>query len=116
VVTMLGIDAVEVGRMRAIVERRGDRFLDRVFTPGEREYAARGRGDRTYERLAVRFAAKEAVCKAVGRRLPFRSVDVGHASPGGAPMVRCEQIAGTISVSLTHTRGLAVAVVWVEPE
>ena len=60
-----GIDIVETGRIRELVERHGAHFLDRVFTKGEQEYAGRN-PKRYYEHLAGRFAAKEAVLKVLG--------------------------------------------------
>lgn len=59
-----GIDLVCVARIAQLVDRHGDRFLNRVFTARER---ARGEGSRRWpEHLAARFAAKEAVFKALG--------------------------------------------------
>ncbi len=61
----IGIDLVKVARLAAAIERHGERFLDRVFTPGEIAYCkARRRGrDAAF---ALRFAAKEAFSKALG--------------------------------------------------
>lgn len=60
-----GIDIVEVSRIRKMAADHGAHFLDRVFTPAEREYCARNT-KRQYEHLAGRFAAKEAVLKVLG--------------------------------------------------
>jgi holo-[acyl-carrier protein] synthase len=109
----IGIDAVDVDRFKAIARRRGARLLDRLFTAREQSYARRGRGDRYYERLAGRFAVKEALYKAVGGPLPFTSVEVLHGNGDGAPTVSCSRVDAPIHVSLTHTRRLAVAVVLV---
>jgi holo-[acyl-carrier protein] synthase len=106
----LGIDAVDVGRFKDLATRRGDRLLQRLFTPAEVRCAQHARGDRVYERLAGRFALKEATIKAVGRRLPFRDIEVRREA-SGRPMVHCAAIDGKITASLTHTRRLAVAVV-----
>src|SRR5205823_14783374 len=57
-----GIDIVETDRIRQLVERHGQRFIDRVFTPGEHQYCQLN-PKRYYEHLAGRFAAKEAVLK-----------------------------------------------------
>jgi len=107
----IGIDAVEVARFKALALRRGERFLARLFTVEELRYARTARGDRMYERLAARFAVKEALCKAIGGRLPFRSIEIAHLEAGGPLSVACSRVRETITASLTHTRRLAVAVV-----
>jgi holo-[acyl-carrier protein] synthase len=60
-----GIDIVETARIRQLVEEHGGHFLDRCFTPAEQEYCNRS-SKRRFEHLAGRFAAKEAVLKALG--------------------------------------------------
>ena len=116
----LGIDMVEVDRIRASLERFGDRFLARVFTDGERVYCARKRFPAQH--LAARFAAKEAAAKALGTGL---SSGVGWHDfevirlPGRPPRLtlsgRAQQLAlalgvARISLSLTHTEHYATAV------
>lgn len=65
----VGVDLVQVPRMRRIVERWQERFLRRVFTPGELDYCLRRRDPAPH--LAARFAAKEACLKALGTGLRF---------------------------------------------
>ena len=80
-----GVDFVEIDRIAAVLQRYGDRFLQRVFTPGEIAYC-RGRAPN----LAARFAAKEAVMKSLGtgfRGVGWRDVEVVRA-PSGAPSPR----------------------------
>jgi holo-[acyl-carrier protein] synthase len=60
-----GIDLVEVARLRRAIDEHGVRFVDRVFTPSEQSYAS-ANPRRYFEHLAGRFAAKEAVLKALG--------------------------------------------------
>ena len=69
----IGLDLVEVARVRASVRRSGERFAKRVFTPDEIAYCA-GRA-RKFEHLAARFAAKEAALKALGT-----GDDLAHSS------------------------------------
>jgi holo-[acyl-carrier protein] synthase len=106
----VGIDLIEIERVERALERR-PRLAERLFTPGELAYAReRARPGR---HLAVRFAAKEAVIKAVGRGLPPREIEVEAGEP---PQVRLHghaaDLAGDtqIAISLTHSRETAAAV------
>lgn len=107
----VGVDAVEVARMRLALDRT-PRLAERVFTSAELETAA-SRGSRAAS-LAARFAAKEACRKALGVTLPWRDVEV-VSDDRGAPSLR---VGGrgdlAFHVSLSHTRDLALAVVVVE--
>src|SRR5580693_7862459 len=115
----LGIDAVDIARFRAVLARRPG-MAERLFTAGERAYAA-GQVDPTPS-LAARFAAKEAVMKALGVGIgAFRFTDVEVVrSGGGRPSLRVRGAAADLAsdqgvgkwlVSLTHTSLLAEAVV-----
>jgi holo-[acyl-carrier protein] synthase len=108
----IGIDLLEIDRMERALERH-PRLAERIFTAAEREYAAaRARPGR---HLAARFAAKEAVVKALGMSGGFglREVEVVAGEP---PTVRLrgralELAAGReIEISLTHSRDNAAAV------
>ena len=84
----LGTDILEIERITAVVERLGERFVQRILTPAERaEYAASHHGVRL---LAKRFAAKEAVAKAlgtgIGRGVSWQDIEVQHDA-FGAPRV-----------------------------
>ena len=79
-VTGLGVDLVEVSRVRGMVGRSPG-FLKRVFTDGELAYSLKGRNK--YERLAARFAVKEAVIKALDdKRLALKSIEVENTASG----------------------------------
>jgi holo-[acyl-carrier protein] synthase len=124
VIVGIGIDVVEVVRLAEALERQGDRFVEKVFTDGERAACA-SRADRVLA-LAARFAAKEACLKALGtgwaEGLGFRDVEVvreGNHPPQlvlhGEAVRRAEALGVTRShVSLTHQPGLAAAVVILE--
>jgi holo-[acyl-carrier protein] synthase len=115
----VGIDVVDVARFRRTLTRTPG-LADRLFTAEERAYASRQR-DPT-ERLAARFAAKEAVMKALGVGLgafAFNEVAVDRAS-SGAPSLLLRGSAGALAaergvrewkVSLSHTAVVAEAVV-----
>lgn len=114
--TGVGIDLLEIERMERALERH-PRLADRVFTEGELAYArAKGRPGR---HLAARFAAKEAVVKALGLTGGFglREIEVVAGEP---PTVRlsgraAEVAAGReIAISLTHSRDNAAAVAMVQ--
>lgn len=103
-----GIDIVETGRIREMVERHGAHFLDRVFTKGEQEYAGRN-PKRYYEHLAGRFAAKEAVLKVLGTGwrggIAWTDVEVVR-DPSGQPRIvlsgECARVAGEIGICRWH--------------
>lgn len=118
----VGIDMVEITRIERVLKRYGDRFFERVFTAAEIAYC-RGRSPE----LAARFAAKEAVSKAlgVGMRMiardgiDWKDVEV-IGDPRGKPLVRlygrAAERAGELgltewAISLSHTREHAIAFV-----
>ena len=115
----LGVDIAEVGRIKAAIERHGETFLRRLYTPAEREYCERFKNK--YERFAGRFAAKEAAMKALGtgwsRGVRWVDVEVVRQR-GGRPTVKLHGEAGkiadrlgvkNISLSITHTADQAFA-------
>lgn len=120
----LGLDVVEIARIRRILEGRPEiaaRFLARCFTDGERTYCEGG-GDRA-ARFAARFAAKEAASKALGvpAGIGFRDVEVvrGDGAPslvlGGAASRAAARIGVERTlVAITHDGGVAAAVVVLE--
>lgn len=114
-----GIDIVEPRRVKEATERRGRRFLERVFTPAEIAYCEQHRN--RWERYAARFAAKEAAFKALGtgwrRGVRWRDVEVTN-EPSGRPTLtlsgqagKLAQVAGVrhISLSLTHSPQFVLA-------
>ena len=110
-----GIDIIEIARVRAVLDRHGERFLRRVFTDDEVRHC-RGR----VPELAARFAAKEAVMKALGtgvRGVGWRDIEV-LPNRRGKPLVflyergagRAERIElRGLDISLTHSKEFAMA-------
>ena len=114
----LGMDATEIPRIAETMKTYGDRFLQRIFTPGEIAYCQAKR--HAAQHFAARFAVKEAAMKALGtghsRGVLWRDVEVvRHGGPpqlrfhGGAAR-RFETMGGRSSVvTITHTDTLALA-------
>jgi holo-[acyl-carrier protein] synthase len=119
-----GIDIAEVARIRESIERFGERFLERIFTPGEILYCD-SKANR-FERYAARFAAKEAAMKALGtgwnHGVRWRDCEVTRL-PGGRPTMQFHGKAAEFAtklgaknaaLSLSHTREQAIAQVILE--
>ena len=119
-----GVDLAEVPRIRAAIERFGERFINRIYTPAEIAYVER-KANR-YERYAARFAAKEAGMKAVGtgwrHGVGWRDFEVANL-PSGKPTLLLQGVAAhvanrlgvrNVSLSLTHTAELGMAHVVLE--
>jgi holo-[acyl-carrier protein] synthase len=112
----LGLDIIRVDRIRAALDRFGERFVERVLTPGEARYV-RGRP----ETFAGRWAAKEAVSKVLGlgvRGIGWRDIEIERL-PTGQPAVRLHGRAAAradqlgldrVAVSITHEREYALAI------
>lgn len=115
----IGIDVVEVERIASAIERHGEPFLARLFTPDEREYCEAHRTPAPH--YAARFAAKEAVSKALGTGIGANAglleMEVIRQT-SGAPAIRLSGAAGAfareqgiieIQISLSHTALYAAA-------
>jgi holo-[acyl-carrier protein] synthase len=120
----IGVDVVEVSRIRETLEKQGDRFLRRIYTDVEKAYCNARRDPVPH--YAVRFAAKEAALKALGtgwsRGIRWQDVEV-RREEGKAPTIvlygEAEKVcnslgASSIQVTLSHSRDSAVAVVTLE--
>ena len=120
----MGTDLVEIERIRGSVERFGERFLRRIYTEDEIAYCMRKKN--FAESFAARFAAKEAGAKALGTGISFgvswtefEVTRERRGKPGLKLSGRAAAIAQRMGVvrtviSLTHTRGMALAVVVIE--
>lgn len=122
----IGLDLTEVDRIERLLGDHPERFLERCFTPSERFDA--GEGPRRVERLAARFAAKEAALKALGTGwsdgIGWTDVSVERLNSGKPRLVvagRAAEIASGLGiarwhVTLTHTGTHAAAMVVAESE
>ena len=120
----LGVDIAEVPRVREAIERYGERFLRRVFTPAEVAYCRRHK--KCHDRFAARFAAKEAAMKALGtgwrRGVTWKDFEVVNLRSGkptlrltGKALEIYRSLGGTnLVLSLTHTADYALAEVVIE--
>ncbi|NTU57351.1 MAG: holo-ACP synthase [Chlorobiaceae bacterium] len=114
----IGVDIVEISRIRAIYERFGAVFMRKILTEAEIDQCL-SKPDPVAS-LAGRFAAKEAVSKALGsgiaRSLSWRSIEVLN-DDAGKPVVslHCPDPPRRISISISHDRHSAIAMALVEP-
>lgn len=115
----IGIDVVEISRVQSSIDEFGEKFLSRIFTDQEREYCDSHK--RSILHFAARFAAKEAVAKAlgtgIGKQMAFKEIQVEKKS-SGEPMIQllgnAEVFAknnniALIKVSITHAEHYAAA-------
>jgi len=114
-----GIDLVDCPRIEAMIERHGERFVQRVFTAAEQAYAEANKNK--IEKLAGRFAAKEAILKLMGTgwrgKIAWTDIEIINNSSGQPEVTlggEVEKIADKlgikhISISITHTANFAIA-------
>jgi len=115
----LGVDFVEVERVRAALVRFGDRFTSKILTPSERQYCEAQKCPEVH--IAARFAAKEAISKCfgtgLGRHLGWHDIEIAR-SDLGAPEVFLSKnaegllrgrAASKVLISMSHTKNCAVA-------
>ena len=111
----IGIDIIEIDRVKAAVKKHGRSFLERVFTPRELEYCSSHKAFK-FPELAVRFAAKEAYAKAIGtgiKGLRWQDIEVVNNRQGKPLIALKGKISKKAQVSLSHSRDYAVASVYV---
>jgi holo-[acyl-carrier protein] synthase len=124
VIVGTGVDLAEVPRIKASIERYGEKFIKRIYTAAEIAYVERKANK--FERYAARFAAKEAGMKAIGtgwrRGVRWQDFEVANL-PSGKPTLRFHGVAArfaealgvkNVSLSITHTAELGMAHVILE--
>ena len=115
-----GIDIIDVARVASMLEKHGQKFIDRCFTQIEQEAANVASEDMRAQRFAARYAAKEAVLKALGTGLAggIEWIDIAVSRVDGPPMVTLQGRAAEIAanqgisewrLSLSHAGGMAMA-------
>ncbi len=115
-----GIDVIDVPRIAAMLEKHDEHFINRCFTKVEQEAAAVSSIKTRAERFAARFAAKEAVLKALGTGLTggIEWIEIGVVREDGAPRIELTGKAAEVAkkagiqkwrLSLSHASGIAFA-------
>ncbi len=120
----IGIDIIEVERIKASFERFGERFLSRILHPDEIKYCLSHRAPAPF--LAARFAGKEAISKAfgtgIGAQLGWQDMEIGRKDsgepfvilhPAGQTLLKARG-ARSVFISLSHTQAHAAAVAILE--
>jgi len=122
----IGIDLVEVDRLKRLVEKFGERFLTRVFTKKEINYCQSK--SNSFQHFAVRFAAKEALLKAIGTGLrggiTWLEMEISNDKLGKPTILchgKCYDILQKLQandpiLSLSHTEHYGIAVVILEQQ
>lgn len=105
-----GIDTIRISRIGDLLKRKGDLFLNRVYTPEEQALCL-GKGKRQVESLAARFAAKEAVSKALGTGIGaagvrFNDIEI-YSDEGGKPIL---YLHGKAEEYFVHTGGISAEI------
>ncbi|MBT3180665.1 MAG: holo-ACP synthase [Candidatus Marinimicrobia bacterium] len=108
----IGTDLVEVSRIRSALEKTGDRFLNRIYTPREQKYCQSKANPEIH--FAGRFAAKEAIMKAlkssgIHEPIAFSSIEIQSSKTGEPIVVLALKCSGICKVSISHTDSLAIA-------
>jgi holo-[acyl-carrier protein] synthase len=120
-ITGIGVDLIEIDRIRASVERHGDRFLTKLFTPAEIAYCSSKQN--MHQHLAGRFAAKEAFSKALATgwtgSFRWKDVEIINEESGRPTMslhgsLRAGLSPSVIHVSISHSLSHVVACVVIE--
>ena len=114
-----GIDLVDCPRIEQMIQRHGERFIKRVFTAAEQAYAGANKNET--EKLAGRFAAKEAILKLMGTgwrgKIAWTDIEIINNAAGQPEVTLAGEVKRIadglgieqISVSITHTANFAIA-------
>lgn len=111
----IGIDIIEIDRVKAAVKQFSNKFLERIFTEREIEYCSKKKALK-FPELAARFAAKEAYSKAIGtglRGIRWKQIEVLNGSSGQPFLYIDRKLNKKAMISLSHSDNYATAVVLV---
>ena len=112
-----GVDIIEVDRIQEAIESQGERFLHKVYTQNEIEYC-KNKGKMAYQHYAARFAAKEAIYKAISEIIPQNENDILNKieiinTKTGKPIANLDalhiQNIESMDLSLSHIKEYAIA-------
>ncbi len=118
-----GIDIIEIDRVKSSIEETNNKFIERVYTKNEIQYCE-SKNSQKYQHYAARFAAKEAVFKAISKTLEnkydieWKDIEIEN-DKNGRPMVNLKKEMSNkinnVDISISHCKNYAVAnvtVVW----
>ena len=112
-----GVDIIEVNRVKEAIESQGERFLNKVYTKSEIEYCS-NTGKMIYQHYAARFAAKEAIFKAISNEIALNEDDILNKieiinKEDGKPVANLEALKikniESMDLSLSHIKNYAIA-------
>lgn len=103
----IGIDIIEIDRIKESIDRFGDHFLNKIYTPNELEYCLSKHNK--YQHFAARFAAKEAIYKALssewGSEISWQDMDIMN-EPNGLPVVK---FSGNLEEFVNDNKGIKIS-------
>lgn len=112
-----GVDIIEVDRVQEAIENQGEKFLEKVYTKNEIEYCSNS-GKMTYQHYAARFAAKEAIFKAISELISKNEDDILNKieitnEQAGKPYANIDRLnienIESMDLSLSHIKNYAIA-------
>lgn len=106
-----GTDIIEIARIKKSIEELGDKFLKKIYTEKEIQYCESKRNQK-YQHYAARFAAKEAVFKAISEKTPtidWKSIEVENDKTGKPHIILHNKEFESIEISISHCKEFAVA-------
>ena len=115
---MVGTDIIEVARIENLIKEKGDKFLNKIYTQKEIDYCE-SKGPNKYQHYAGRYAAKEAITKALGNKPPsLKNIQITN-DDNGAPIVDIIPdpvfLSPSLYISISHVKKYAVAFAYIEP-
>tara|TARA_X000001036_G_scaffold404634_1_gene412050 strand:+ start:182 stop:541 length:360 start_codon:yes stop_codon:yes gene_type:complete len=115
---MVGTDIIEVSRIERLIKEKGSKFLNKIYTQNEIDYCE-SKGPNKYQHYAGRFAAKEAIIKAIGDKPPnLKNIQISNHS-NGIPYVHIIPdpafLSPSLHISISHVKKYAVAFATIWP-